>query len=106
MIQVELEQHVIAKSVPFAIAQRKDIGLALDDQHHNSSSATCRCQVWIFLIELVVEFEESFIHEDLDHLIEVSSLIEELGPPFNFLNKVVADVLHALGSTMPIKDCE
>ena len=106
MVQVELEQHIVTKSVPFAISQGKDIGLALDDQHHDSSCTTSRCQVWILLIELVVKFEESFVHEDLDHLIEVSSLIEELGPPLNFLNKVIADVFHALGSSMPIKNCE
>ena len=106
MVEVQLVEHLVAESVAFAVAQREDKGLALDDHQNQSSGPAGLGQVGIFLHELVVQFEEALVHEDLDHLVEVAGLVQQRSPGLHLFDYPVPDVLHALGTAVAIEHCK
>lgn len=80
VIDVHLVQHFIPEEVALAITDMEGVNLALNDQHNNAGASTSKGKFWILLVELVIEFEESFVHEYLNHLVEIACLIEQIGP--------------------------
>ena len=75
MIEIELEENFISKSVTLTISKRKDISFTLNHKQDKSCSSTGLSKIRILLIELIIKLIETLIHKDLDHLIEISSLV-------------------------------
>ena len=96
MVKVELEEDFVSESVSLAVSEREDISFALYDQQHQPCCSTSLSKVGILLVELIVKLVETLVHEDLDHFIEISSLVQERSPFLHFLNEVFFDILHAL----------
>jgi len=62
MIQVELKQSLVTKQISLTISHRKYIDLALNYQHNKRSCSTCCRYLWMLLVKLVIQIEESFVH--------------------------------------------
>jgi hypothetical protein len=60
----------------------------------------------IFLIKLVVQLKESFIHQNFNHFVQVTSLIQKFCPTTNFFYYIFFHKGHALWATMTIENCE
>ncbi len=53
----------------------EDVSSAFDDEHAESGGAAGLSAFRVLFVELEVEFEEGFVHEDFDHLGEVAGLV-------------------------------
>lgn len=80
------------------------VDLALNDQHDYACAATGEWKFRVFLVELVVEFEESFVHENFYHFIEVACLVQQICPLLDLGKEVFFEKEHALRSTVTIEN--
>ena len=106
MVKVQLVKDLVAKGVAFAVAQREDKGSAFDDEEHKACSTASLGNVRKLLHELMVKLKEGLVDENLEHLIEVASLVQERSPGLDLVDQVITDILHTLRTTMTVKDCE
>lgn len=106
MVYVHLVQHVVAEQVGLAVAHVEGVDLALDDEGAERSAAAGHCQFGVLLVELVVQLEEGLVHEHLDHLVEVTCLVQQLGPLSDPAHQVLLNEQHAFRSPVPIQHCE
>ena len=82
------------------------IHFAFDYQHNYRCATADHLQLRILFDELVVELEECFVHQNFHHLVQVTGLVEQLGPLAHFSYQVGLYELRALGTTVAVHDCE
>jgi hypothetical protein len=64
VLDVELVQALLPEEVAFAVAQGEDEDAAADYDYAEQGGAACGGEFGVFFLELPVELEEGFCHED------------------------------------------
>ena len=57
-------------------------------------------------MELVIQLEKGLVHQDLHHFVEISSLVQQIGPLSNLANEVFLEETHTLRAAVTVEDCK
>jgi hypothetical protein len=106
VVKVQLVKDLVTEGIAFAVAQGKDKGPAFNDEQHESCSTASLGNVGKLLHELMVEFKESLVDKNLQHFIEISSLVQERSPGLDFVDEVITDILHTFRAAVAVQDCK
>lgn len=80
------------------------VNFALNDQHDYARASTGEGKLRVLLVELVIEFEESFVHEHFHHFVEVTCFVQQVGPLLDLREQVFFEKKHALRSSVTVED--
>ena len=75
VVDVHLVQDFVSEEVALAVSDMEGVDLALNDQHDYACASTGEGKLRVLLVELVIKLEESFVHEDFHHFVEIPCLI-------------------------------
>lgn len=103
MIKAHLMDGLVPKQEALAVTNRKHISFAFNQNHNEGCTSAGVSHLGEFLLELVVELEESFVHQDFNHLIEVTSLVQHSRPFLHSAQQVVPEIRHALAPSVTVK---